>query len=164
MQQKSKFSVQRQHTLLLASFLDEEFDFQDHGCSKTGKSNDLHQKSFRVINNVSEWLIMFSRLANDHPTSTSFCNLAKGHEFHPKMCKTLLITCWSYYHIVLVPNIYCIISSPHGTLAIVKGVRVYVSQRLLVKRPRSTILTGSHHGRIATWTDSHHLDRYRSGY
>ena len=38
---KSNFSVQTQHTLLFASFVEEEFDFRCHESSKTAKSFDL---------------------------------------------------------------------------------------------------------------------------
>ena len=65
-----------------------------------------HQNTFRMISNVSERLILFSQLANDTPASKSFCNLAKGHKFHPMMRKTLLITCWSYTYIYIYVYIY----------------------------------------------------------
>ena len=47
------FSIQTQHTLLLASFFEKEFNFGGHESSKIAKSIDLSTK------NVSEALIMF---------------------------------------------------------------------------------------------------------
>ena len=44
--EKSKIKVQTQPALLLESFLDEEFDFRGHDCSKTVKSVDFRPKHF----------------------------------------------------------------------------------------------------------------------
>ena len=67
---------------------------------------------------------MFSRLADDLPTNKSFCNLANGHEFHPKKHKTLLITCWGYScmrRCICKCNIACMCMCEYITLRKVGG-------------------------------------------
>ena len=83
-----------------------ELEFRSHQCSKATNALILDQNWIRVISNVSEWLVMISWLSNDTPTSKSFCNLAKGHECHPNMRKTLLITWWGYIHIYIYIYVY----------------------------------------------------------
>ena len=61
-----------------------------------------HQSKFRVINNVSEWLVMFCRLANDPPTTILFVIWPRGMNGTQNISNHMVGLC-----------IYCIIT--HGS-------------------------------------------------